>query len=337
MLHDGMSKYEVSPCRNDSSKGGFRRFPPGQMLTMALASLLPIGLVDVAASQVPPPFDISVNVDLVVLHATVRDRKGQMVSGLREQDFTVYEDGVRQSIRLFRYEDIPVTVGLVVDHSGSMGRKLADVVAAAQTFVQSSSPEDEMFVVNFNEKVTLGLPAAIRFTNRADELTRAISNTPTAGQTALYDAVIEALTRLRAGSRDKKALIVISDGADNASAHSLNEVLRLAGQSSAIVYTVGIADEGEPDRNPGVLKRLAKETGGEAYFPGELREVVTICERIARDIRSRYTIGYASKSEAAPGVYRSIRVAAATAGYGKLSVQTRTGYVVAPARKESVP
>src|SRR5205085_8494909 len=124
-------------------------------------------------------------------------------------------DGIRQSVRLFRHEDIPVTVGLVVDHSGSMRPKLSDVVAAARTFVLSSSPEDQMFVVNFNEKVTMGLPDALAFTNRSEELERAISRTPAAGMTALYDAVIAARERLKTGSREKKVLIVISDGGDN--------------------------------------------------------------------------------------------------------------------------
>lgn len=125
------------------------------------------------------------SVDLGVLHATARDRGSRSVSDLREQDFGVYEDGVRQSIRLFRHEDVPVTVGLVIDHSGSMQSKLTHVIAAARTFVHTSNPEDQMFVVNFNEKVTLGLPDAIRFTNRSEELERAISRTPAEGMTAL--------------------------------------------------------------------------------------------------------------------------------------------------------
>jgi len=288
-----------------------------------------------AEPQAPPsiegqdqgPFRVSVNVDLVELHATVRDRKSLFVSDLRQQDFQVYEDGVRQSIRLFRHEDIPVTVGLVVDHSGSMRQKLADVIAAARTFVQSSRPEDEMFVVNFNEKVTLGLPGAVRFTNRSDELARAISSTPAAGMTALYDAVAGAQARLQNGSRDKKALIVISDGGDNASAHSLAEVLKMAGQSSALVYTIGIFDEEDADRNPDVLRRLARPTGGEAFFPGKFNEVVAICERIARDIRSQYTIGYVSNHAANSGAYRSIRVVARGTGNSKLFVRTRSGYI----------
>ena len=276
--------------------------------------------------QDPGPFKIAVDVDLVVLQATVRDRKGSIVSDVREQDFEVYEDGVRQSIRLFKHEDIPVTVGLVVDHSGSMQHKLPDVVAAAGTFVRSSNREDQMFVVNFNEHVTLGLPAEMSFSNSSEELERAIWRAGTTGQTALYDAVAEALERLRAGSRDKKVLMVISDGGDNASKHSLAEVLKMAGQSSAVVYTIGIFDQQDPDQNPGVLRHLAQATGGEAYFPEQLDEVVPICERIARDIRHQYTIGYFPTSRSQPGVYRTIRVVA-NGTAGKLSVRARSGYI----------
>jgi Ca-activated chloride channel homolog len=299
-----------------------------------MATILVIGFADDARSQVstssdgqnPGSYLISVNVDLVVLHATVRDRQGRFVSDLREEHFEVYEDGVRQAIRLFRREDIPVTVGLVVDHSGSMGRKLADVIAAARTFVLSSNPEDEMFVVNFNENVTLGLPDTIRFTNRSDELERAISRTPATGQTALYDAVGEALERLQAGSRDKKVMIVISDGGDNASARSLAQILKMAGQSSALVYAIGIFDDEDPDRNPNVLTRLARATGGEAFIPGHSNTLAAVCERIARDIRHQYTIGYVSTNAAQPGTYRAVRVAARAAGKSKLFVRTRAGY-----------
>jgi VWFA-related protein len=313
---------------------------------VALAMVLLIALVGhanpqaVASSggQDQEPFKIAVNVDLVVLRPTVRDRKGSFVSDLQERDFAVYEDGVRQSIRLFTHEDIPVTVGLVVDHSGSMQHKIPDVIAAARTFARSSNQEDQMFVVNFNEKVTLGLPGAMTFTDSPDELERAISRTPAAGQTALYDALAVALDRLQAGSRDKKVLIVISDGGDNASTHSLADVLKRAGQSSALVYTIGIFDEQDPDRNPGVLRHLARATGGEAYFPEQLDEVVPVCERIARDIRNQYTIGYFPSSRSQPGVYRAVRVVA-NGTAGKLFVRARPGYIAGgeppPAKRET--
>jgi len=301
---------------------------------LALPLLLLIGLVGGAEPQAPAPaeaqgphpYQISVNVDFVVLNATVRDGKGRFAADLSEQDFQVYEDGARQTIRLFRHEDIPVTVGLVVDHSGSMRPKLADVIAAARTFVQSSSPDDQMFVVNFNEKVALGLPDNLPFSNRPEDLGSAIANAPTTGRTALYDAVFEARKHLQTGSREKKVLIVISDGGDNASRHSQAEVLKMAEQSTTLVYTIGIFDESDPDRNPDVLRRLAGVTGGEAFFPSEYSEVVAICERIARDIRNQYTIGYLSTSAARPGAFLSIRVAAGAAGHGKLSVRARSGY-----------
>ncbi len=301
---------------------------------LALPLLLLIGLVGGAEPQAPAPaeaqsphpYQISVNVDFVVLNATVRDGKGRFATDLSEQDFQVYEDGARQTIRLFRHEDIPVTVGLVVDHSGSMRPKLADVIAAARTFVQSSSPDDQMFVVNFNEKVALGLPDNLPFSNRPEDLGSAIANAPTTGRTALYDAVFEARKHLQTGSREKKVLIVISDGGDNASRHSQAEVLKMAEQSTTLVYTIGIFDESDPDRNPDVLRRLAGVTGGEAFFPSEYSEVVAICERIARDIRNQYTIGYLSTSAARPGAFLSIRVAAGAAGHGKLSVRARSGY-----------
>jgi VWFA-related protein len=277
--------------------------------------------------QGPPSFQISVNVDFVVLNAIVHDGKGRFVSDLREQDFEVYENGVRQTIRLFRHEDIPVTVGLVVDHSGSMKPKMADVIAAAQTFVKSSSPDDEMFVVNFNEKVSLGLPDNLPFSNRIEDLGSAIANAPTSGRTALYDAVFAAQRQLQKGNREKKVLVVVSDGGDNASTHTLAEVLKMAGQSNILVYTIGIFDESDPDRNPDVLRRLAGVTGGEAFFPNEYSETVAICERIARDIRNQYTIGYLSTSAARPGAFLSIRVVAAAPGRGKLSVRARSGYV----------
>jgi Ca-activated chloride channel homolog len=298
------------------------------------AALLLIGFAGIAEPQSPPPveaFQISVNVDLVVLPATVRDRGGRTVSDLREQDFEVYEDRIRQTIKLFRHEDIPVTVGLIVDHSGSMLPKLNDVIEAVRTFARSSNPEDRMFVVNFNEKVSLGLPGGVNFSNSADELERAIARTRPAGRTALYDAAVRGLEHLQAGGPEKKVLIVISDGGDNASVLGLPAVLKKFEQSNAVVYAIGIFDEDDSDQNPGVLRHLAQATGGEAFFPERLGDVAAICERIARDIRNQYTIGYVSSSKMAPGALRAIRMVAHAEGKGTLSVRTRSGYIPAGA------
>ncbi len=294
-----------------------------------LIGLVLFGLMAYARFQTPPagqnPFRISVDVALVVLHATVTDRQGVVVADLGAQDFQVYENGVPQHIQLFRNEDIPVAAGLIVDHSSSMTPKIAEVTAAARTFVRSSNRADEMFIVNFNEFASLGLPATARFTDSTADLEHAIANKPTMGQTALYDAIALGLTQLQAANRDKKVLIVVSDGGDNASHRTLDQVMKLAGQSSAVIYTVGLFDPEDPDRNPGVLKRLAHATGGEAFLPSRLEEVPAICERIARDIRHQYTLGYVPANPARDGSYRAIRVLAK--GQGKLSVRTRTGYI----------
>jgi len=202
-----------------------------------------------------------------------------------------------------------------------------EVAAAARTFVQSSNPEDEMFVVNFNEKVRLGLPGTLRFTASTAELGNAITAATSGGQTALYDAIAKALEELQAGSRDKKVLIVISDGGDNKSTRSLAELMKLAGQSSAVIYTVGVFDEDDPSRNLGMLKRLAQSTGGEAFFPEEIGELVAICERIARDIRHQYTIGYVPTSLSRDGAQHAIRVVARAKGNANLTVRTRTSYI----------
>ena len=326
--------------RRGLSRAGER----GAAKAFALPILLLIALMGYAGYQTPPAAQdrdqeslrISVDVALVVLHATVSDRRGGFVSNLGEPDFDVYEDGAVQPIRLFKNEDVPVTVGLVVDHSTSMGSKMPEVTAAARAFVRSSNREDEMFVVNFNEKVYLGLPSAIRFTDNTAELSNAIATTPVRGMTALYDAIAKGLEGLQAGSRDKKVLIVVSDGGDNASTHSLAEVMKLAGQSSAVIYTVGIFQAEDKERNLGVLKSLAQATGGEAFLPEEIGDVTAICERIARDIRHQYTIGYEPIILAHDGAYHAIQVLARAKGRrDRLSVRTRTGYIAGgPPRRD---
>jgi Ca-activated chloride channel homolog len=308
------------------------------LLIVATAARISAVIQD-PASEAPAAFRFSVNVDLVALPVSVRDAKGRTVSGLSRRDFDVFEGGVRQSVRVFRDEDIPATVGLVIDHSGSMRPKMSEVVAAARTFVRESNPEDEMFVVNFNERVQAGLPKGVAFTNHADQLESAILRAPFEGQTALYDAMFDALQRAGPGSREKKALILISDGGDDASTHTLDDVLKLAARSTAVIYTIGIFDLDDPDRNPDVLSRLARATGGEAFFPKAADGIVATCESIAHDIRSQYLIGYVPTPAARHAGYRAIRVTVYAAGKGKLSVRTRAGYFVtgdaAPAKDRS--
>src|SRR6202051_2497988 len=193
-----------------------------------------------AAGSHPDGYTIRTNVDLVVLLATARDDKGAPGAGLGKEDFQNFEDKVPQQIESFSHEDVPVTVGLVIDNSGSMRSKRIDVIDAALAFARSGNPEDQVFVVNFNEHVSMGLPSNEPFTGNQKQLETALSRNKADGLTALYDAVAIALEQLKKGKWDKKVLIVISDGGDNASRHKLAQILSMVNQSSAILYTLGI-------------------------------------------------------------------------------------------------
>jgi VWFA-related protein len=223
-----------------------------------------------------------------------------------------------------------------------MHHKIAEVVAAARVFVTASRPDDQMFVVNFNDYISVGRTRlsgntpdnkpdnetdSLRLTNRSQDLAAAITSMPTVGMTALYDGVNTGLNELQSGKPEKKVLIVISDGGDNASKHKLAETLQKAAESSALIYTIGIFDDEDQDKNPEALRRLATVTGGEAFFPKRLEDVVAICERIAREIRTQYTLGYVSNVTVKPGVFRTIRLVANAAGEGKLVAHTRSGYI----------
>ena len=284
--------------------------------------------------QTPDSFRIYSNVDLVVLYMTVRDRKGDVVFGMEKNNFTVLEDGISQTIESLSHEDLPATIGLVIDNSGSMSTKRVEVNSAALEFARSSNPQDEIFVVNFNEIVSFGLPSHLPFTNQTRDLEQALSATNPDGRTALYDAISYALEHLKQGQRNKKALIVISDGGDNASNHRLDEILAMAIRSEAILYTMGIFDPDDPDRNPRVLEQLARETGGSAFFPQSLGDVTPACNQIAADIRSQYFATYVPTNRKPDGRYRSIRVRASAPGRGRLFVRTRAGYY-APSNSSS--
>jgi VWFA-related protein len=296
---------------------------------LALLTILLYPAADGALEGAPPPDDYTINVrvDEVVLHATVLDQRGALVAGLGQSAFQIMEDGAPQAIRHFSQADVPVTVGLVIDNSGSMRPRRADVVAAALAFAASSNPQDQMFVVNFNEHVRFGLPRELPFTDQRERLQAALNTGRADGKTALHDAVIAALEHLKLGNRDKKVLIVVSDGADNASAHTKREMLALAARSGVIIYGLGIYEPDDPDQDAQVVRELARASGGRAFFPRTLPEVVPICERIARDIRNQYTLAYVPANQKQDGTYRAIEVRASSPAGRTLRVITRAGYL----------
>jgi VWFA-related protein len=261
-----------------------------------------------------------------VLPVRVTNAKGDFVPGLSADNFRVYDEGRQQRITLFQQQDTPVTVGLVVDHSSSMGRNLDGVVAAIVSFAQSSNPQDEMFVVDFSDAVSIEMPSQEPFTHDPAELAKAISSVSANGATALYDAVYEALKHLELTDRDHKALIIVSDGADNASKHRYAEVLALARQSQAVVYSIGLIDAPDQEVDRHVLQRLSDDTGGMAFFPEGNETVGTVSARIARVLREQYTLGFAPDRTGNERLFRKVQVKIAASGMGKILVHTRPGY-----------
>jgi VWFA-related protein len=268
---------------------------------------------------------ISVNSELVALPVRVTDAKGNVVSGLALQDFSVFEDGRPQKLTLFQQEDAPVTVGLVVDHSRSMGPKLAGVTAAVSAFAHSSNPQDEMFVVDFNDDVWLQILGGKPFTHSADDLEKEIAAVSARGRTALYDAVAEGLNHLRFGHCEKKALIIVSDGGDNASHQKFSQILDLAQRSQVLIYSIILEGDGQ-EENPGALRKLSKSTGGISYSPSSKETIASISALIARDLRDQYTLGFAPDKSTNDASFRKIQVKVSAPGRGNLRVRYRPGY-----------
>jgi Ca-activated chloride channel family protein len=263
-------------------------------------------------------------VEEVVLHATVYDTKQHMVTSLDKNAFAVFEDGVAQTITSFRREDIPVAVGILIDNSGSMRDKRPAVNQAALNFVRSSNPQDQVFVVNFNDEYYLDQD----FTANVPQLKEALEKIEARGGTALYDAVIASADHMKRNARlEKKVLLVVTDGEDNASRESLEQaVRRLQAESGPTVYSIGLLGGEKQRRAHRALATMAEDTGGVAFFPKDLGEVDAITQEVAHDIRNQYTIGYKPTRPQTQGGYRSIKVEAHAKGYNKLQVRTRTGY-----------
>jgi Ca-activated chloride channel homolog len=292
------------------------------------------------AQQVPPPKppvaqaeDITGTIfrsdtRLVVLHTTVHDKSGHLITNLPQTAFTVYENGVTQPIRSFRREDVPVSMGLVVDNSGSMRDKRSKVEAAAVGLVKASNKDDEVFVVNFNDEAFLDNPHGKEFTSDVKEMEEALTRIDSRGGTAMRDAIRMSIDHLKdKAKKDKKVLVVVTDGNDNSSTITLENLVKSAQQAEVIIYGIGILSEEErreAKRAERALTELAVATGGEAFFPKDINEVERLAQTVARDIRSQYTIQYSPTNQNMDGSFRQIKVSVNAPG--RPIARTRSGY-----------
>jgi Ca-activated chloride channel family protein len=263
-------------------------------------------------------------VEEVVLHATVVDDKQHLITNLDKGDFTVFENNQPQTITSFRHEDIPVAMGIVIDNSGSMREKRDKVNKAALNLVRSSNPQDQVFIVNFNDEYYLDQD----FTGDIRKLSEALEKVEARGGTALYDAIVASADHLKRNAKlQKKVLFVVTDGEDNASRETLEQaVRRLQEENGPTVYTIGLLGEEKQRRARRALQTISEHTGGICFLPKTLDQVDEITSSIAHDIRNQYTIGYKPTTPKSAGGYRTIHVDAKARGYKKLTVRTRSGY-----------
>jgi len=296
---------------------------PKFLLIATFAAALPLLAFAAQDEQV-----FKAGAELVVLHVNVFNGRSDAVPDLPQSAFTIFEDDRPQDISFFSAGDVPVTVGLVIDNSTSMLTERALVVAGTAAFARSSHPEDEMFALVFNEHVRRGLPNEVDFTTNRLQLQASLQRYPPGGKTALYDAVIEGLDHLEHGTFQKRVLVVLSDGGDNASHHTEHEMLDRVATSSALVYTVVDPDVLTPgEGNRGVLRRLAKMSGGVAYFPKKGPDVVKDFEEIAANIRRGYSIGYVpSASTHVHNQTHRVKVSVRVPGRSDLSAKVRHEY-----------
>jgi VWFA-related protein len=298
------------------------------------AGLLVIGIAALDGQQPKPAASAQGTVPvftsdtrLVVCHTTVVDKSGKLVTNLKQDAFSVSENDVKQDILLFRREDIPVSMGLIIDNSGSMRPKRASVEAAALALVKDSNPDDEVFIVNFNDDAYIDNPGNKDFLTDIKEMQEALTRIDSRGGTAMRDAIAKSIEWLKKAHKEKKVLVVVTDGVDNASSISLEDLVRDARQSEVLIYSVGLLTE-EEKRSASSAKRqlnaLAEATGGLTYYPKDVSEVEPIAHQVARDIRSQYTIAYKPTNEALDGSYRKIKVTVKAPG--NPVPRTRTGY-----------
>jgi len=268
------------------------------------------------------------NVNLVVLHTTVLDDRQRFADGLKSENFRVFEDKVEQKLSVFKREDLPVSMGLVIDNSGSMRDKRARVNEAAITLVQASNPQDEVFVVNFNDDFYLDLDKD--FTSSVPEMKEALERIDARGSTALYDAIIGSVDHLKKASKDKHVLLVVTDGEDNTSHNSLERTVREIQKTDTVIYTIGLLSQEHgkaKNKAKKALEDIAKASGGVAFFPENVEDVHNICVQVAHDIRNQYTLAYYPTNEKRDGTFRAVTVEVIPPhGRGKLIARTRNGY-----------
>ena len=279
-------------------------------------------------------YKIGVNVDLVVVHTSVVDKSGQFVSGLKKDGFKVFEDGVNQNIVSFSQEDVPVSLGIVVDTSGSMRNKFDNVIKAALAFIRASNPNDEEFLIGFNDQTEL----IEDYTNDIDSISDDLNNIVVTGGTALWDAIYLAVQKAQKGSKPKKAIIVITDGEDKDSYYKLDEMVAKVQESDVQVYGIGllndVPDKGlfghwtrtEPEKAHDALQRISDETGAKAFFPKNISEIHGIVSQIAFELRNQYSLSYFSSNAVRDGTWRRIKVTLDAPATAALRVRHRLGY-----------
>ncbi len=290
--------------------------------------ILLIGIAGAVSSLLVAADDFTFHNDvrLVLLDVSVRDHAGQFVPGLSRDDFKIFEDGRPQVISVFDDQDAPVTMGLLVDESASMIPRRAQVLTAAGDLISDSNRADEVFVLNFNDSVKRGLPDDTLFSGKPSELRAALYRGVPEGKTALYDAIVDGLKTLEMGKRGRRTLVLVTDGGDTASRHTRAQAMNLLERSNATVFAVGIFDEDAYEINPDFLRRLTRLSGGEVLFPKNDGAIAAACRQIAKEIRTRYTIGYIPSDGAKLPALRHIRVKVSAPNQSNLTVLTRTSY-----------
>jgi Ca-activated chloride channel family protein len=275
----------------------------------------------------------SVHTELVVLPVTVTDGHGRRISGLTADAFRVYDDGKLNPIVLFQTGEVPITIGLVVDHSQSMSNKLPAVNAAASAFAHLAHAGDEFFVVMFSTQVRRPMFSGSQlFTTDAAVLDEALAARIPGGPTALYDATAEGLRNLPLGSSPRKALIVVTDGGDNASHMKYRQIRDLARASQAVIYGIGLLGADSQEENPDLLKHLCEDSGGVAYFPAAVDDVGTVFDEIARDLHEQYTLSIAADTPLKGHDTHDLEVRAVGPDGKKLKVRARTAYDARPGK-----